>query len=99
MQLLNDLNRRFRDQNKDMMKDYGFPEPPLCDTELERERLKYDPEEQRELFDRLCAQTPFTQEMQELFDEIQALLTSEGGQGKLFFIQGQGMHHTALFYF
>jgi hypothetical protein len=90
--LLDDLNRRFRDQNKDMVKDYGFPEPPLCDTELQRELVKYNPQEQRELFESLCAQTPFTPEMDELFNEIKALLANEGGKGKLFFIQGQGTH-------
>jgi len=85
--LLNDLNQRFYHQDKNML-EYGFPEPPPTDTELDRELLKYDVEQQRRLFDQLCAETPLTEEMEELFREIVDAL--EGEHRRLFFIQGQG---------
>jgi hypothetical protein len=48
---LQNLQERLQNEGKSL-EDYGFPVPALDDTELQRERIKYDSDEQRELYER-----------------------------------------------
>jgi hypothetical protein len=48
---LQNLQQRLQNEGKSL-EDYGFPVPALDDTELNRERLKYDMGEQLELYNR-----------------------------------------------
>jgi RecG-like helicase len=52
------------------MEQYGLPSPALTRTELEKERLRYDRNEQRELYEELCDERPNTDEQQIVFDAI-----------------------------
>ena len=86
--LLRDLNRRFKEQDRDMVNDYGFPEPTEpATTELGIELEKYDKETQSELFNQLCAATPMTAEMQQVFNRIKKALAAK--ETAFIFIQGQ----------
>ena len=84
--LLKDLCARFESEGKNML-DYGLPVPKDMKTELEVERLKYDPVIQRQIYLSLCRQTPNTAEQQQIFDEI--TYSIRHGHTKLYYIQGQ----------
>ena len=84
--LLRDLCSRFESEGKNMQ-DYGLPLPKDMKTELEVEKLKYDPDMQRKLYLSLCNQTPNTHEQQQIFDEIACAIKHK--QTRLFYIQGQ----------
>ena len=84
--LLCDFSRRFESDGKNM-KDYGLPEPESMKTELEIERNKYDRNEQIEMYNKLCQETPNTTEQQQIFDEITCAV--EGRLTRIYYIQGQ----------
>ena len=84
--LLCDFSRRFESDGKNM-KDYGLPEPESMKTELEIERNKYDQNEQLEIYNKLCQETPSTIEQQQIFDEI--IRATERRLAKIYYIQGQ----------
>ena len=84
--LLCDFSRRFESDGKNM-KDYGLPEPESMKTELEIERNKYDQNEQLEIYNKLCQETPNTTEQQQIFDEIMHAI--ERRLSKIYYIQGQ----------
>jgi hypothetical protein len=93
--LLHDLAERFADQGKTLSQ-YGFPEPLEIKTELQKERVRYDPNEQVVLLRTLEHESPNNLEQQQIYDEIVEALNddsddvSDSEQGTIFFVQGQG---------
>eukprot|EP01036_Dinobryon_divergens_P040950 gene40949-54222_t len=55
--LLTDLSERMKAESKELS-DYGLPEPDNVKTELELERMKYDPAFQAQLLRQLNESTP-----------------------------------------
>lgn len=85
--LLTELSRKLAEENK-TLSDFGFPEPETFDSELKRERMKYDAEEQKLLYDSLCRESPHTPDQEIAFNYIKDAIDSK--TGGLIFIQGQG---------
>jgi hypothetical protein len=93
-QLLNDLNERFEEEDVDMAI-YGFPKPLSDRTELDREILKYNKNEQHNLLISLLHQAPNTDEQQLLYEHI---ITALDNNDTLFiFLQGQGGSEKSTF--
>jgi hypothetical protein len=67
--LLTDLAERMKGDNK-TLSDYGLPEPENVKTELEIERLKYDPAFQAQLQQQLNSVQLNNPEQQEFFDSV-----------------------------
>jgi len=86
--LLRDIANRLGYNNKSMS-DYGFPEPAANNTELDREKLKYDPTQQYNLYRQLLIATPPTPDEQQPFiDEIVNAI--DNNQSGMYLIQGEG---------
>ena len=85
-QLLNDLSHRLLEDNH-TLSDYGFPEPDIITTDLQRERMKYNTDEQLHIFNNLNATHPNTPEQQEIFDYVTSGLQQKLTQ--IIFIQGK----------
>ena len=85
-QLLNDLSHRLLEENH-TLSDYGFPEPDIITTDLQRERMKYNTDEQLHIFNNLNATHPNTPEQQEIFDDVTSGLQQKLTQ--IIFIQGK----------
>jgi hypothetical protein len=71
--LLTDLSERMKAENKELS-DYGLPEPENVKTELELERMKYDPAFQAQLLRQLNESTPNNPEQVEIFNYIATAL-------------------------
>ena len=67
---------------------YGFPSPKGNTTELERERLLYDSEEQLQYFQELCITTPNNEDQERIFTTVMQAI--QAGQHKKIFIDGPG---------
>ena len=83
-----DLKRRFDVHGKDIMHACGFP-TPICTTEmteLDRIRLKYNPEQQKAKLERAMLGYPNTPEQDAAFDLIKGALTAK--KRLLIFVQG-----------
>ena len=65
--LLTDLAERMKGKTKTLSV-YGLPEPENVKTELQLERLKYDPAFQAQLLHQLNRAQPNNPEQQEFFD-------------------------------
>jgi hypothetical protein len=83
-----DLQRRFQEHGEDIMEACGFPLPTAANqiSELDRLRMKYDPEQQRDLLHSYLEEKPNTEEQERLFNRIKYAL--ENKQQLLIFIQG-----------
>ena len=86
-ELLNDLSQRFLEENHTLA-DYGLPEPETLTTELQREKIKYNREEQLLIFNNLNARHPNTPEQQQIFDSVTSGIEQKRTQ--IIFIQGKG---------
>ena len=86
-ELLKDIQRRLalEDKTPDM---YGFKSPSGQNTEIERERILYDPHEEAQKFDLLVSQFPNNTDQQLIFDKIMEAV--QIGRKKFFFIDGPG---------
>jgi len=64
-----DLKRRFQEHGEDIMEACGFPLPTAANqiSELDRLRMKYDPEQQRDLLHSYLEEKPNTEEQERLF--------------------------------
>ena len=67
---------------------YGFNSPSGQNTEIERERLLYDPVSEAEKFELLNSQFPNNNDQQHIFDTIMEAVQT--GRKKFFFIDGPG---------
>jgi hypothetical protein len=85
--LLNDLQAIFKEQNVELS-GFGLPEPLEMISEIEKERMKYDPEEQSNVFDQLQRDTPNNTEQECHFNEITNAI--KRGETEKFFLIGQG---------
>ena len=83
-----DLQRRFKEHGEDIMEACGFPLPTATDeiSEIDRLRMKYDPEQQRVILETYLEQKPNTEEQEQLYQRIKYAL--ENKQRLLIFIQG-----------
>ena len=68
--------------------DYGLPEPETLTTELQREKFKYNRDEQLLIFYNLNAKHPKTAEQQHIFDSVTSRIEQKRTQ--IIFIQGKG---------
>jgi len=68
-EFLQELKQRLANEDKTLDM-YGFPSPAGNISELEKERLLYDPEEQLELFHRLSENTPNNQDQENIYNTI-----------------------------
>jgi hypothetical protein len=85
--LLEFFSKKFRQENKENTQ-FGLPEPDETNTELEIEKLKYDPEQQKILFEQLLIKTPPTNEQLYFFNDVKYCL--QNNINKIYIIQGQG---------
>ena len=85
--LLNDLAYRVQDEGRTLSQ-YGLPEPEELETELDRELVRYDANEQLLLLNNLNNQTPNTAEQQIIFNYV--LQALRNNRTKMIFIQGMG---------
>jgi hypothetical protein len=53
--MLKDLQYRVYTDGNKKLKDFGFPEPDKCDTELQRERIVFKAPQQQQLFEKLSS--------------------------------------------
>ena len=70
------------------MSDFGLPEPMVINTELDRERIRYDPAEQRLKLLRLNQECPNTPEQEILFQRASRVINSDSDTD-IIFIQGE----------
>ena len=86
-ELLKDIQRRLalEDKTPEM---YGLKSPSQQNTEIERERLMYDPHTEAQKFDALVTQFPSNTDQQRIFNTIMEAV--EIGQKRFFFIDGPG---------
>jgi hypothetical protein len=82
-----DIKYIFAENNK-CLSDFGFDEPNEYPTEIEKERMKYSSDDQRQLLESFNTQFPNNDEQEIIYQEIIHCLDS-GATGK-FFINGQG---------
>ena len=66
LRLLLDLAQRFAEDGS-TMEQFGLPTPQGVDTEVERERLRWNCDEEKAKFTHLCSASPNTDEMAALF--------------------------------
>jgi hypothetical protein len=85
--LLEFFSKRFRQENKENSQ-FGIPEPDDANTELEIEKLKYDPQQQKNLYEQLILKTPPTDEQLYLINDIKYCLANN--INKIYVVQGQG---------
>ena len=69
LRLLLDLAQRFAEDGS-TMEQFGLPTPQGVDTEMEREKLRWNFDTERVKFTQLCSATPNTAEMEALFAVI-----------------------------
>ncbi len=83
-----DLQRRFQEHGEDIMEACGFPIPTATSdfSEIDRLRMKYDPEQQRVLLDTYLEEKPNTEEQEQLNQRVKYAL--ENNQQFFIFIQG-----------
>jgi hypothetical protein len=86
-QLLLDIDAYFKDRNQNI-ESYGFPAPEIVDTELDREYMKYDQQQQSQVLVHLQQDTPNNEEQQIIFDEISNSIDTQ--RTAKYFINGQG---------
>lgn len=79
----------FLTHNRDIT-DYGLPKPEKITTELEMEKLRYDPDHQAALLEEMNVKTPNNPEQQQVFDIVkEAIDTSTPySEGQFIFING-----------
>jgi RecG-like helicase len=65
------------------MEQYGLPSPQLTRTELEKERLRHDKNEQKELYEELCNERPNTDEQQMVFDAVVSATLNPSANNRL----------------
>ena len=85
-EFLQELKQRLANEDKTLDM-YGFPSPAGNISELEKERLLYDPEEQLELFHRLSENTPNNQDQENIYNTI---IDAVESRIRIFFIDGPG---------
>jgi hypothetical protein len=69
-----DIHDRLQKEEK-TMEQYGLDPPLVITSELDKEKVSYDCNEQRILYEKLCQDVPMTTEQQEVFDAVtQAVL-------------------------
>ena len=85
--LLNDLHYIFKDQNKTLL-EFGYPEAQEVLSEVERERVKYNPVLQHELLTKLQRDTPNNEEQEIFYQTIVHAINSI--ETSKFFLLGQG---------
>jgi len=85
--LLQTFSKQFQDKKKSNS-DYSLPEPEETKTELDIEKLKYDPKQQKEIFDTLMASNPPTIEQEPYLNEVFHCI--DNNINKVFIVQGQG---------
>ena len=85
--LLLDLQAIFKEQNV-KLSEFGLPEPLLLITEIDNERMKYDPKDQAILLQQLQLSTPNNAEQDVHFQQITHAI--EQGSTQKFFLIGQG---------
>jgi len=83
--LLLDLAQRFAEDGS-TMEQFGLPKPQGVNTELDRERLRWNQAEEAENFVHLCSASPNTNEMEALFVFIKKAID----ENKTLFIYIQG---------
>jgi len=69
IRLLLDLAERFAEDGS-TMEQFGLPKPQGVDTEVDRERLRWNSVAEEEKFTHLCLSSPNTEEMAALFAVI-----------------------------
>ena len=82
--MLEDLADRLQESGRNLG-DYGLPEPDNLTSELSRERLRFDPEEQRNWIQQQPAPSP---EQQAVLDSV--IHAFEQEERLLLFVQGKG---------
>jgi signal recognition particle GTPase len=93
---LTDIEDRLQREDKEM-ENYGLPKPLSSKTELEKELLRYDPQQQSELYEELCRDQPNTEEQQRLFDAIVSAVTNKSPDNRLHSLCGiAGSGKTAV---
>lgn len=85
--LMLDLDRRFKASNH-RLSEYGIAEPQSIISETEFMRMKYNCQIQLQLFHDLIVASPFTYEMQSLFNMIMDAVHND--RQELHVLQGQG---------
>ena len=70
------------------LQSFGLPEPILLITEIDNERMKYDPNDQATLLQKLQLNTPNNVEQEIHFQQITNAI--EQGETQKFFLIGQG---------
>jgi RecG-like helicase len=65
------------------MEQYGLPSPLIVKTELQKERLRYDRNEQKALYEQLCNDRPNTDEQQIVFDAVVAATLTPTADNRL----------------
>jgi superfamily II DNA or RNA helicase len=70
------------------MADYGLPCPQSTKTDLEKELLLYDVDEQRELADLLKEKFPFNAEQQAIFDAVIDAVEEPNESNRFIFASG-----------
>ena len=79
----------FLTHNRDIT-DYGLPKPEKITTELEMERLRYDPDHQAALLEEMNIKTPNNPEQQQVFDIVKEAIdtSTRFSEGQFIFING-----------
>jgi hypothetical protein len=85
LRLLLDLAQRFAEDGS-TMEQFGLPTPQGVDTELERERLRWNCDAEKAKFAQLCSASPNTAEMEALFAVIKTAIDT--GATLFVYIQG-----------
>lgn len=86
-ELLTDLSSHFSERGQ-TLRDYGFPEPEVVKTELEREYMKYNSHHQTRLLGELHELTPNNEEQDRMYNIITQAIDSRLTQK--FFLHGKG---------
>ena len=85
LRLLLDLAQRFAEDGS-TMDQFGLPTPEGVDTELEREKLRWNSHDEEVKFAQLCLASPNTDEMEGLFAVIKNAIDT--GATLFVYIQG-----------
>ena len=65
------------------MEAYGLPSPQNDKTELQKELLRYDIREQKDIYERLCDSHPSTDEQQNVFDGVVSAVMNPSKDNRL----------------
>jgi hypothetical protein len=85
--LLEVFSKRFKEQKRENAH-FGLPEPDETKTELQIEKLKYDPQQQFILYEQLMTKTPPTTEQLYLINDVKNCLVHN--INNIYIVQGQG---------